>query len=70
MQLKEEFTLIQRGNRSITDYLHHVKKLANEIAIIDHPLSDDDLMLNILHGLGANFKEIVAPIHTRELLDF
>jgi hypothetical protein len=27
-------------------------------------------MLNILHGLGANFKEIVAPIHTRELLDF
>lgn len=70
MQLKEEFTLIQRGNRSITDYLHDVKTLANEIAIIDHPLSDDDLMLNILHGLGVDFKEIVASIHARELLNF
>jgi hypothetical protein len=25
MQLKEELTLIQHGNRSITDYLHAIK---------------------------------------------
>jgi hypothetical protein len=66
MQLKEELTLIQRGNRTITDYLHTVKTLADEIAIIDQPLSDDDLTLHILHGLGADFREIVAPIRTRE----
>jgi len=66
MQLNEELTLIQRGNRTITDYLHTVKTLADEIAIIDQPLSDDDLTLHILHGLGADFREIVAPIRTRE----
>ena len=38
MQLKEELTLIQCGNRSISDYLHAVKALADEIAIIDHPI--------------------------------
>ena len=48
MQLKEELTLIQRGNRSITDYLHVVKALADEIAIIDHSISDDDLTLYAL----------------------
>ena len=66
MQLKEELTLIQRGNKTITDYLHIVKTLADEIAIIDHPLSDDDLTLDILHGLGADFREIVAPIRAWE----
>ncbi|GMY24682.1 Acyl-CoA oxidase 4 [Fagus crenata] len=58
MQLKEELTLIQRGNQSITDYLHAMKALADEIAIIDHSISDDDLTLYMLNGL--------APIRARE----
>lgn len=66
MQLKEELTLIQRGNRSISDYLHAVKALANEIAIIDHPISDDDLTLYVLNGLGSEFREIAASIRARE----
>ena len=52
MQLKEELTLIQRGHRSIAEYLHAVKALADEIAIIDHSISDDDLTLYVLNGLG------------------
>ena len=36
MQLKEELSLIQHGDSS--DYLHAVKALADEIAIIDHPI--------------------------------
>ena len=66
MQLKEELTLIQRGNRSITDYLHAVKALADEITIIDHSISDDDLTLYVLNGLGPDFREIAAPIRARE----
>ena len=66
MQLKEELTLIQRGTRSITEYLHVVKALADEIAIIDHPISDDDLTLYVLNGLGPDFREIAAPIRAQE----
>ena len=55
MQLKEELTLIQHGTRSITEYLHAMKALADEIAIIDHPISDDDLTLYVLNGLGPDF---------------
>ncbi|XP_012854081.1 PREDICTED: uncharacterized protein LOC105973593 [Erythranthe guttata] len=66
MQLKEELTLIQCGNRPITEYLHAVKALADEIAIIDHPISDDDLTLYVLNGLGSDFREITAPIRARE----
>ncbi|KAL6319854.1 hypothetical protein AAG906_036923 [Vitis piasezkii] len=66
MQLKEELTLIQCGNRSISDFLHVVKALADEIATIDHPISDDDLTLYVLNGLGLDFREIAAPIRARE----
>ncbi|KAJ0025658.1 hypothetical protein Pint_06812 [Pistacia integerrima] len=66
MQLKEELTLIQRDNRSITNYLHVVKALVDEIAIIDHPISNDDLTLYVLNGLGLDFREIAATIRARE----
>ncbi|KAF5473121.1 hypothetical protein F2P56_009759 [Juglans regia] len=66
MQLKEELTLIQRETRSIPDYLHSVKALADEIALIDHPISDDDLTLYILNGLCYDFREIAAPIRAQE----
>jgi hypothetical protein len=39
-----------------------VKALADEITIIDYSISDDDLTLYLLNGLGPNFQEIVMPI--------
>ena len=66
MQLKEELTLIHRGTWSITEYLHAVKALVGEIAIIDHPISDDDLTLYVLNGLCPDFREIAELIRARE----
>ena len=43
-----------------------MKALADEIAIINHPISDDDLPFYVLNGLGPNFWEVVAPICARE----
>jgi len=66
MQLKEELTMIKKGNQSIQTYLHSVKLLADEISLIDHPISEDDLTLYILNGLGTDFREIAGPIRARE----
>ncbi|KAJ0027681.1 hypothetical protein Pint_36319 [Pistacia integerrima] len=66
MQLKEELTLIQQENKTVQEYLHTVKSLADEIALIDHPISDDDLTLYILNGLGPAFREIATPIRARD----
>jgi hypothetical protein len=46
--------------------MHTVKALADEIALIDHPISEDDLTLYILNGLGPDYREIAAPIWARE----
>lgn len=66
MQLKEDLTLIQCDNGSISDYLYAVKALADEITIIDHPISEDDITLYVLNGLWLEFHEIDAPIRVRE----
>ncbi|KAF5446910.1 hypothetical protein F2P56_032505 [Juglans regia] len=66
MQLKEDLTLSQRGTHTITKYLHSVKTIANELALIDAPLSQDNIMLYVLHGLGSEYHDIVAPIRARE----
>lgn len=66
MQLKEDLTLNNRGNRTVAEFLQAIKLIADELAIIDHPVSDDDLTLYILNGLGPEYREIAAPIRARE----
>ncbi|RVW26322.1 Retrovirus-related Pol polyprotein from transposon RE2 [Vitis vinifera] len=60
MQLKEDLTLMQRGNRNITEYLHSVKTIADELALIDAPLSQDDITLDQI------FVTLLPPIRARE----
>ena len=66
MQLKEDLTLIQRGTRTVTEFLYSVKAIVDELALIDAPLSADDITLYVLNGLGPEYREIIAPIRTRE----
>jgi hypothetical protein len=66
MQLKEDLTLSNRGSRPVTEFLQGIKVIADKLTIIDHPVSDDDLTLYILNGLGIEFREIAALIRTRE----
>lgn len=38
----------------------------DEISLIDHPISKDDLTLYILNGLGSHFYEIATLIRAQE----
>ncbi|KAF5451716.1 hypothetical protein F2P56_026801 [Juglans regia] len=66
MQLKEDLTLIQWGSCTVSKFLHAVKVIADELSLIDAPVSDDDLTLYVLNGLGSKFRDMVAPIRTQE----
>ncbi|CAL2238106.1 unnamed protein product [Prunus armeniaca] len=64
--LKERLTLMRREDKPVSQYLQDVKVIADELAIIDVPLSDDDLLLYILNGVGSEFKEIAAVVRSRD----
>ncbi|EYU20927.1 hypothetical protein MIMGU_mgv11b021353mg [Erythranthe guttata] len=42
IQLKEDLTLIQQGFGTVSEFLHAVKVTADELSLIDAPVSDDD----------------------------
>ncbi|KAF5481156.1 hypothetical protein F2P56_001832 [Juglans regia] len=66
MLLKDTLTSLTRGSKSVTEYLQQIKTIADELALVDSPLTNDDLTLYILNGLGSDFRDIVGPTRTRE----
>lgn len=66
MSVKNQIQRCTKGDKSITDYLFSVKSLADELAVIDKSLSDDDITLFVLNGLGAEYNDIAASIRTRQ----
>jgi len=66
MQLKESLTLLQKGDQSIFNYLKAVRTTVDELAMIDTPLSNDDITPYVVNGLGTDYKDIIAPIQTKE----
>ncbi|XP_042989280.1 uncharacterized protein LOC122316628 [Carya illinoinensis] len=66
MQVKDTLTSLSCGSKSATDYLQQVKSTSDELALIDSPLTNDDLMLCILNGLESEFRDIASSIRTHE----
>ena len=50
----------------MADYLHRVKSLADELAQAGSPLVTEELIVQILRGLGTEYREISAAIRARD----
>ncbi|KAK2977799.1 hypothetical protein RJ640_029844 [Escallonia rubra] len=66
MSLKERLLNNPRGTRSIPEYLQQMRAIADDLALVDNPLSEDDLVIYILVGIGPEFKEIDAALRARD----
>ena len=49
----------------MAEYLQLIKAISDELAIIDAPFSEDDIIIHALNGLGPEFKEIAAAVRAR-----
>lgn len=66
MHLKERLTRFKMGSKSISEYLQGIKALSDELAIINSPLDDVDLVIHTLNGLGTEYREVTAALRIRE----
>jgi hypothetical protein len=64
ISLKSRLAKNPRGNRSISDYLHEMKSLFDELAIAQSPMSEEDLVVHIMNQLGDNYSNLVASFRT------
>ncbi|KAL3510911.1 hypothetical protein ACH5RR_030312 [Cinchona calisaya] len=65
MHLKEKLS-VNLGSKPFAEYLQSIKTIADELALIDSPLSDDDITIHVLNGVGLEFQKITATIREHE----
>ncbi|XP_019457616.1 PREDICTED: uncharacterized protein LOC109358003 [Lupinus angustifolius] len=66
MALKQRITTFTKGTQTMATYLQGIKAIADELAIIDHPLDNTDLVIHTLNGLSSEYKDISAALCSRE----
>jgi hypothetical protein len=52
----------KKGNMSAEKYFAKMKVLASELAAVGKPLDDDELIWNMLHGLGEDYNNLKTTI--------
>ncbi|GAB2252368.1 hypothetical protein Droror1_Dr00005215 [Drosera rotundifolia] len=57
---------VQRGTRSMTDYMSHVRSLAEELVLIGSLVPAPHLILHTLNGVGPEYRDIVAAVCARD----
>ncbi|KAD6455007.1 hypothetical protein E3N88_09713 [Mikania micrantha] len=62
ISLKSKLASNPRGTRNITEYLRGMKSIADELALVQHPVNDEDLMVHILCQLGDNYKTVAQSL--------
>ncbi|CAL1361421.1 unnamed protein product [Linum trigynum] len=66
INLKEKLGRETQGNRSVSVYLQAQRTTAAELALINAPVTDEDLILHILRGLREEYDQLSAAIRARD----
>lgn len=64
--LRDQLSRVTKDSRSITEYLHNIWSLSDELATVGAPVSNPELIVKILSGLVPEFQEISAAICARD----
>ncbi|GJS96847.1 putative RNA-directed DNA polymerase [Tanacetum coccineum] len=66
ISLKSKLTKNPKGTRSVAEFLHEMRSIADELALAQSPIQEEDLIVHILSQLRDEVNNIVAAIKVRE----
>ncbi|KAK1431448.1 hypothetical protein QVD17_07907 [Tagetes erecta] len=66
ISLKSKLAKNPKGNRSIAEFLNEMQSIADELALVQNPIDDEDLLVHILSQLGDEYNSITAALKVRE----
>jgi hypothetical protein len=59
MQLRQQLGNIKKGSSSVSDFVLKVKNIGNSLKSAGDRVTDRDLLLSILNGLGHNLMQLL-----------
>lgn len=65
LQLRYQLQSVEKGSISINDYILKMRSIADNLTAAGHVISDEDLILYILRGLGSKYDPVVVNLTSR-----
>ncbi|RZC90540.1 hypothetical protein C5167_029674 [Papaver somniferum] len=65
--LRNQLYNMRRGSKSVGDYLQEVKAITDSLAAINEPVSESDITMHVLQGLGKDYHDFVVAIQNPAL---
>ncbi|CAL1371936.1 unnamed protein product [Linum trigynum] len=65
INLKGKLASMTKGNNDVLTYVNDLKLVAAELALVNDPVSDMDLVVHYLRGLGEDYKQFTAAVCAR-----
>ncbi|KAL5776957.1 hypothetical protein ACOSP7_009883 [Xanthoceras sorbifolium] len=62
MQVQAQIQATKKGSLSITDYILKMRGFSDSLAAVGQPMSNKDLMLHVLQGLGSEYDAVIVTI--------
>ncbi|GJT77324.1 retrovirus-related pol polyprotein from transposon TNT 1-94 [Tanacetum coccineum] len=66
ISLRSKLATNSKGTKPVAEYLNEMKAIADELALAQKPIDDDDLIVHILTHLGDDYKQITAALKIRD----
>lgn len=67
MQLRYEMNVLRKENMIIEEYCLKVKALADKLACAGSPINENDLLIEILNGLGPEYLDLALIITVNKM---
>ncbi|KAJ0833726.1 putative transcription factor interactor and regulator CCHC(Zn) family [Helianthus annuus] len=66
ISLRSKLATTTKGNKPVVDYLREMKAIADELALAQKPVDEDDLIVHIIAHLGDDYKPVTAAVKMRD----
>ncbi|KAL4566505.1 hypothetical protein LXL04_030621 [Taraxacum kok-saghyz] len=66
ISLKSRLANNPKGTRSITEFLHDMKNIADDLALAQSPVDEEDLVVHVLGQLGDDYTHIASALKIRD----
>ncbi|KAF5774956.1 hypothetical protein HanRHA438_Chr13g0616971 [Helianthus annuus] len=66
ISLKSKLAKNPKGNRSMVEFLNGMCSIADDLALVQSPVHEEDLLVHILSQLGEEYSQLNAALKTRQ----